>query len=121
MQARTNPDRAAWQRRHQEALHTSSYLTTVYYEMYRPMAADAPAKKVVRVLKKAGITPLLLGTHGVGGYRSEPRATQDVDLLIRKKDHAKAIRAIKAAYPKLEMQDESVVTRFLDPKTGKSL
>jgi hypothetical protein len=109
----------AWQRQHQNALSTSSFLTTVYRQMYQPMAARVTAKKVVKVLKEGGIVGLLLGTHGVGGYRSEPRATQDVDVLIKRKDHAKAIQAIQEAFPKLELQDTPVVTRFIDRSNGK--
>src|SRR5207249_4499272 len=71
--------------------------------------------------KEAGVIGLLLGTHGVGGYRSEARATQDVDLLIKRKDHGKAIQAIQKAFPKLEIHDTPVVTRFIDPKNGKSV
>ena len=71
------------------------------------------------MLHEAGVIGLLLGTHGIGGYRSEPRATQDVDVLIKKKDHAKAVRAMREAFPKLEMRDTPVVTRFVDPHNGK--
>jgi hypothetical protein len=109
----------AWQKRHTEALNTSSFLTTVYRQMYQPMAARIAPTRVVKVLREAGVVGLLLGTHGVGGYRSEPRATQDVDVLIKKKDHAKAIRAIQEAFPKLEVNDTPVVTRFVDPHSGK--
>jgi hypothetical protein len=87
--------------------------------MYEPRATQVVAKKVVKVLREAGVVGLLLGTHGVAGYRSQARATQDVDVLIKKKDHAKAMRAIRGAYPKLQVQDTPVVTRFLDPRTEK--
>jgi hypothetical protein len=89
--------------------------------MYQPMAAKVAPKRVLKVLQEAGVVGLLLGTHGVGGYRSEPRATQDVDVLIKKKDHAKAIRAVREAFPKLQIKDTPVVTRFIDPRTERAV
>ncbi len=111
--------RTARQQGHREALNVSSFLTRIYRQMYQPMAAKVAPKKVVKVLQEAGVIGLLLGTHGIGGYRSEPRATQDVDVLIKKKDHAKAVQAIRSAFPKLTMHETSVVTRFIDPHNGK--
>ncbi len=70
---KTRTQTPAWRNRHKEALATSSFLTSVFRQMYRRKAANAPAKKVVKVLKEAGVVGLLLGTHGVGGYRSQPR------------------------------------------------
>ncbi len=76
-------------------------------------------EKVIATLHQAGVCCVLMGTHGLGGYRSEPRATQDVDVLVKKKDIRKAVRALRAAYPKLLVQDTPVVTRFIDPATDK--
>jgi hypothetical protein len=107
--------------RHVKALETSSYLTDLFRQMYRPMAGKVTPKKVVKVLKDAGVVGLLMGTHGVGAWRSEPRATQDVDILVKKRDHSKAVRAIHEAFPRLAVKDAAVVTRFLDPESGVSL
>ena len=115
----TKRDHGPRQNSHRQALLASSFLTDVYRRMYQPMAARVAPKKVVTALRQAGVIGLLLGTHGIGGYRSEPRATQDVDVLIKRKDHAKAVRAIRQQFPKLEMQDTPAVTRFLDPHNGK--
>lgn len=74
-------------------------------------------KKVVRILKDAKVSFVLMGTHALNSWRSSPRATQDVDVLIARKDHVKAMRALTAAYPKLKVVDSPVETRFVDPKT----
>ncbi len=105
--------------RHAWALDTSSFLTKVFWRMYRPMGAKIEPKKVIKKLREAGVIGLLLGTHGVGGWRSQARATEDVDLLIRKRDHAKAVQAIAKAFPKLKVSDTPVVTRFLDADTDE--
>jgi len=108
-------------RKHWEALRTSSALTQSYRRMYRPEATMIPAEDVIRVLNEAGVKFVVMGTHGVGGWRSEPRATQDVDCLIRKQHHRKAVKAVKATYPDLVVEDLPVVTRFKDPATGNAV
>jgi len=62
-----------------------------------------------------------MGTHALNTYRDEPRATQDVDILVRKQELSKSVRALKAAYPKAKVQDTPVVVRFIDPATGKGV
>lgn len=105
-------------RKHLTALHTSSQLTLTFRRMYRRDAAMVTPENVIAVLKQAGINCVLMGTHGLGGWRSEARATQDVDVLVTKKDVRKAVRALSAAYPSLEVNDTPVVTRFIDPASG---
>lgn len=103
--------------KHWEALRTSSFLTQTFNRMYRPMAAKITPEMVIEALNAAGVHFVLMGTHGVGSWRSRSRATDDVDVLVTKKDHSKAIRALKERFPKLEIDDFPVVTRFIDPKT----
>lgn len=59
-----------------------------------------------------------MGNHGIGGYRSRPRATEDVDVLVVLRDHAKAVEAIRGAYPELEVLEPTGMTRFRDTVTG---
>ena len=76
-------------------------------------------QKVIRLLNDAQVRFIVMGTHGISGYRSEPRATQDVDVLVSKRDHRKAVEAIRRGYPKLLLSDTPAVTRFSDPATDK--
>jgi hypothetical protein len=72
--------------------------------------------EVIRLLNEGHVRFVLMGTHAIVGWRSESRATNDVDVLIAKKDHAKAVRIIRKAYPKLKIVDApQVVTRFVEP------
>ncbi len=80
----------------------------------------APAD-IIPVLNDAGVRFILMGNYGIGGWRSEPRATEDVDILVRTRDHRKAVRVIQAAFPRLQVVDYPVVTRFLDPPTRTPL
>ncbi|MGE3804999.1 MAG: hypothetical protein AB7K24_10035, partial [Gemmataceae bacterium] len=108
-------------RRHTEALKTSSMLTELYRRMYLPESVVVKPAQVIRVLNQAKIRFVLMGMHGIGGWRDEPRSTQDVDILIDGKDHSKAVKAIRTAFPGLLKQDFPVVTRFLDRATKKEV
>jgi hypothetical protein len=104
---------------HLRALKVSAALTGYYRDMYRRGAAMISPKKVIRLLNEAGIRFVLMGTHGLGGWRSKARATQDVDVLVARKDHAKAVRVLRKAFPRLIVVDAYIVTRFKDPLTDE--
>jgi hypothetical protein len=73
------------------------------------------AENVIAALNRAGIRPVLMGTHGLGGYRSEARATQDVDVLVASREVRKAVRLLEEAFPYLEVVDLPAVVRFVNP------
>jgi hypothetical protein len=103
--------------RHGEAMRVSSEITRTLRRMYRPeMSMIAPAD-VISVLTEAGVGFVLMGNYGITGWRGEARATEDVDILVRARDHRKAVRAVHEAFPRLEVTDFAAVTRFLDPVT----
>ena len=64
---------------------------------------------------KLSIKFVLMGAHGIGPWMLEPRGTRDVDVLVQKSHHRKAVRAIRVALPALIVEDYPAVTRFLDP------
>src|SRR5437016_789084 len=105
--------------KHLQALRTSSMLTDSFRRMYQRTAVMVRPEKVIRVLKAAGVRFVVMGTHGVSGYRKEARATQDVDVLVRRTDHKKAVAALSEAYAKLQVRETPVVTRFIDPSTDE--
>jgi hypothetical protein len=112
---------SAFGRRHGEALRVSSEITRTLRGMYRPEMCMISPTEVIEVLNEADVRFILMGNYGITGWRDEERATQDVDVLVRKRDHPKAMRAIGAAFPRLEVEDGTVVTRFLDPATGSPI
>lgn len=101
--------------RHARALPISSQLTAYYRRTHRPDTVMVTPEPIIAALNEAGVRFVLMGTHGIGGWRDQARATQDVDVLVRKRDHKKAVAAIQRLYPALKMQDTTVVTRFLEP------
>lgn len=107
--------------RHLEALRISSEITRTLRKMYRPEVSMISPADVIPVLNEADVRFILMGNYGITGWRGDARATEDVDVLVRQRDHRKAVRAIHAAFPRLQEKDSAVVTRFLDPATGAPL
>jgi hypothetical protein len=104
---------------HAQALTISSHCTLSHRQMVQKGAIMIGPLDVIRVLNEAEVGFVLMGTYGIAGWRQQPRATQDVDVLVQKKDHRKAVAAITRAFPGLKGQDSPVVTRFTDPETGE--
>ncbi len=103
--------------RHLEALGTSSELTCYFRRMYQPMAAQIRPEAVIEILHEANVRCVLMGTYGISGWRSEPRATQDVDVLVPRRALRKAVQALMDAFPQLTVSSTPAVIRFLDPVT----
>ena len=106
---------------HREALQVSSELTRWFRRAREPEMEWVTPEGVIAALHRAKINPVLMGTHGLAGYRSEPRATQDVDVLVTKKDVFKAVRVLEQEYPYLEVHHGSVVVRMVNPATLKPM
>jgi hypothetical protein len=109
---------SAFGRSHGEALRVSSEITRTLRGMYRPEVSVISPADVITMLNEAGVRFVLMGNYGITGWRGEQRATEDVDILVRTRDQRKAVRAIHEAFPRLQVVDSAVVTRFLDPVTA---
>ena len=78
---------------HVESLATSTALSSYYVpEFIQPL-------EVIKVLNEAGVRFMLAGLHGLGGWMGEPRATQDVDVLIWARHHKRAIKRLPRHIP----------------------
>ncbi|NOX54894.1 MAG: hypothetical protein GXP27_10755, partial [Planctomycetes bacterium] len=98
------------------AVATSARLTREFRETYRSGALDISPHDVVDVLVGAGLKQwVLMGLHGYVGYLPEPRATQDVDVLVAYSERQRAVRAIREKWPRLIVRQFSEVVRFHDP------
>jgi hypothetical protein len=101
---------------HAYAVRKSSLLTNYIKRHQRKAAMDISPQEVVDVINAAGIKEwVLMGLHGYVGYMPEPRATQDIDILVPFTARAKARKAIASRWPELIVRELSQVTRFLDP------
>jgi hypothetical protein len=99
---------------HVRSLATSTALSVYYLaDLITPL-------QVIIVLNEAGAKFVLMGAHAIGGWMDNPRATQDVDVLVAARSVKKAVRALLAAFPDLEADDQDVVVRLrhADTKVG---
>jgi hypothetical protein len=106
-------------RLHLQALHIGSEVTQWFRKDREPHVLKVTPENVVAALNKHGIKPVLMGTHGLNVYRDEARATQDVDVLVTKRNVRKAARVLEEEFPYLEVFENASVVRFLDPVTQK--
>lgn len=81
------------------------------------VANAIPPLDVIRILNAAKVRFMLLGAYGIGGWMNKSRATEDVDVLVARRGHKKAVRALSAAFPHLVVEDYEVVTRLRHPTT----
>jgi len=101
---------------HAYGIRTSTRLTSDFRRQHRKGAMDITPQDVIDVLELAGVKNwVLMGLHGYVGYLPDPRATQDVDIMVPYSGRAKAKKAIANRWPNLQVRELSQVTRFLDP------
>jgi hypothetical protein len=91
---------------HSQSISKASTLTG-----FQVMNAIAPLD-VITVLNREKISFVLVGAYGLAGWTQKPRATEDVDVIVAGRQHKKAVRALLAAFPDLDADEQEVVTRF---------
>jgi hypothetical protein len=110
---------AEFERVHLQAMHIGSEVTGWFRKEREPNVLAVTPENVIAALHRAGISFVLMGVHGINGYRDEARATGDVDVLVPQYRVRKAIRVIDEAFPYLEIRENSAVARFINPVTQK--
>jgi hypothetical protein len=101
---------------HARGIAISTRLTTQYRQAHKSESMDVTPQQVIDVLVEAGVKNwVLMGLHGYVGYLPEPRATQDVDVMIPYSEKKRATKAVTQAWPELEVRELSQMVRFLDP------
>ena len=83
-------------RDHMQALHISSEVTSWFRQERQPQVLHVTPERVLATLRRAGVNCVVMGTHAVNTYRDEARATQDVDVLVTKKDVRKSFTSSSA-------------------------
>jgi hypothetical protein len=101
---------------HAYAIRKSAWLTSNFRRQHREGALDIAPQDVVDVLDAEGVKDwVFIGLHGYVGYLPEPRATQDVDVMVRYDCRRLAKEAILARWTNLIVRELSQMTRFGDP------
>jgi hypothetical protein len=97
---------------HMKALRVTGQISNAQRRMYDKDAFQMNPQDVIRALNRARVKFVLMGAHAVNGWTRVERATQDVDVLVQKSHHRKAVQAVHAAFPELVVEEHPVVTRF---------
>jgi hypothetical protein len=109
---------------HDEAVQESDFLQRQFYALWGHRVAKSPVdlNLVLRTLIDKRIRFVLTGAHGIGGWTGRPRSTKDVDILVKAgREHARAVKAIHALYPELEVRNFSGVMAFFVPGDQESV
>jgi hypothetical protein len=100
---------------HDDAVQEVLYLQKQYRLQWSNRVAESPVDLhvIVRTLTTRRIPFVLTGAHGIAGWTGKPRNTDDVDILVNGgRNHARAVAAIKALYPHLEVRNFAGVMAF---------
>ena len=100
--------------RHAAAVQESAAITRVQWRLMKKAgSAMIDLNRVLRILNARRIRFVLTGAHAIGGWTGQPRATKDVDILVKAgRSHARAVKALGEAFPQLEVRTFSGLTAF---------
>jgi hypothetical protein len=108
---------------HSDAVRECAHLTTQYRRMSSSMAnVIIELDQVIKALTAKKIPFVLTGAHGISGWTGRPRATHDIDILVKGgKNYARVVSTIRALYPQLESRRFAGVTGFFPPAEKQSI
>jgi hypothetical protein len=109
--------------RHPEAVAECAALSEQYRQMWHRRAAGmVDLNAILQTLRAKKIPFVLTGAHGISGWTGRPRATRDVDILVKAgRNYARAVKALRDLYPNLETHQFAGVTGFFLPGEKQSL
>jgi len=99
-------------------LHENSLRTSTALARMAMQGLIAPLD-VITALNRNKISFVLVGLHGLGGWMHEPRATQDVDVIVASRHHKKAVRILLDEFRNLEPVEHPAVTRLHYKETNQ--
>jgi hypothetical protein len=105
------------------AVRLSAEITRTQWRlMKKPEPARIEVRKILQTLTRKRIPFVLTGAHALGGWTGDPRATHDVDILLKAgRNHARAVKALRELYPHLEVHTFFGVTASFVPGDKRSV
>ncbi len=102
---------------HAEAVRECEQLTALYRRRgQRRTSGMVDLTSIIRALQAQKVPFVLTGAHGISAWTGRPRATYDVDILVKGgRNYARAVKALRALYPNLEVREVVGVTGFFVP------
>jgi hypothetical protein len=109
---------------HNDAVQESFFLQKRVRSLWSSQMPESPVElnEVLRTLIQRKIPFVLTGAYGIAGWTGRPRATQDIDILVKGgRNHARVANAIKALYPQLEVRLVAGIVGFFIPGETQSV
>jgi hypothetical protein len=106
-----------------DAVEECDFLSRQYRRMDPAMAKIVvELDKVIEALNARKVPFVLTGQHGISSWTGRPRATHDVDILVKVgRNYARAVEVIRQLYPELEMRRFAGVCGFFPPGERQSV
>ena len=105
-----------------ECVRETVILSAWYRERFHRMSVQIDFNHIIDALTAKKIPFVLTGAHGIASWTGAPRSTRDVDILAKGgRNCARAVKAIRALYPTLEVRDLSGVMAFFPPGETQSV
>ncbi len=107
---------------HADALLECAELSEQYRELWCDMSAKISLRKIIKALSDGKVPFVLTGAHGISSWTGRPRATHDVDILVKAgRNYVRAVNAIRKLYPQLEARRFAALTAFYVPGETRSV
>ena len=100
---------------HDDAVQVVAFLQRQYRLQWSNRMSPSPVdlNVILKTLTEKRIPFVLTGAHGIAGWTGKPRNTEDVDILVKAgRNHGRAVKAIGALYPQLEVRTFTGLTAF---------
>jgi hypothetical protein len=98
-----------------EAVRECAFLSTQYRKMFSAIADTLiDLDRILAALTAKKVPFVLTGAHGISSWAGRPRATHDVDILVKSgRNYARAVCVIRELYPQLEERRFAGQTEFV--------
>lgn len=108
---------------HRDAVRESAFLSLQWHRMWgKRTTIPVDLRRIIQTLNEKRIPFVLTGAQAIGGWTGRPRATKDIDILVKPgRNLTRAVNAIKALYPHLEVRVFIGVSGFFEPGEKESV
>jgi hypothetical protein len=108
---------------HSAAVRLCAHLSNQYRKMWSKMAnVLIDLDRILVALNEKKIPFVLTGAHGISSWTGRPRATHDVDILVKSgRNYARTVSVIRELYPQLEVRRFAGLTAFFPPGEKESI
>jgi hypothetical protein len=102
---------------HGAAVRESASLSAQWHRRWgRRTAIPVDLRRLIQALSAQKIRFVLTGAQAIGGWTGRPRATKDVDILVKPgRNLTRAVKAVRELYPQLEVREFAGVWAFFVP------